>query len=82
MLFFKKKEKAQTAEPMDLDAVMKKYDRESNTRVWEGTPKLIVNIFLALFSLFCMYFFHGGHLNHYLSMVNLSFVHISLKTEM
>ena len=40
---------------MDLDAVMKKYDRESNTRVWEGTPRLVVNIILALFSLFVIY---------------------------
>jgi len=40
---------------MDLDAVMKKFDRESNVRVWEGTPKLIVNSILALFSLFCIY---------------------------
>ena len=40
---------------MDLDAVMKKFDRESNTRVWEGTPKIIVNSILALFSLFCIY---------------------------
>ena len=23
----------------DVDAVMKKYDRESNVRVWEGKPK-------------------------------------------
>ena len=23
----------------DVEEVMKKYDRESNTRVWEGTPK-------------------------------------------
>ena len=22
----------------DVEAVMKKYDRESNTRIWEGTP--------------------------------------------
>lgn len=22
----------------DVDAIMKKYDRESNTRVWEGLP--------------------------------------------
>ena len=40
---------------MDLDAVMKKFDRESNTRVWEGTPKIIVNCILAAFSLFCIY---------------------------
>ena len=38
-----------------VDAVMKKYDRESNTRVWEGKPKLIVSIVLALFSVFCIY---------------------------
>ena len=23
----------------DVDAIMKKYDRESNTRIWEGTPR-------------------------------------------
>ncbi|MEE1279259.1 MAG: TRAP transporter permease [Oscillospiraceae bacterium] len=40
---------------MDLDSVMKKFDRESNTRVWEGIPKIIVNCILALFSLFCIY---------------------------
>ena len=38
-----------------VDAVMKKHDRESNTRVWEGKPKLIVSIVLALFSVFCIY---------------------------
>ena len=50
-----KKTKAVEAEPMDLDAVMKKYDRESNTRVWEGKPKLAVQAVLAAFSLFCLY---------------------------
>ena len=40
---------------MDLDAVMKKYDRESNVRVWEGTPRLVVNLLLALFSVFVIY---------------------------
>ena len=40
---------------MDLDAVMKKFDRESNTRVWEGVPKIVVNCILAAFSLFCIY---------------------------
>ena len=54
MALFKKKT-ATVEEPMDLDAVMKKYDRESNTRVWEGTPRLIVNILLACFSLFVIY---------------------------
>lgn len=39
----------------DLDEVMKKYDRESNTRVWEGVPKLVVKGLAVLISLYCMY---------------------------
>ena len=39
----------------DLDAIMRKYDRESNTRVWEGKPKIIVGIILAAFSMYCIY---------------------------
>ncbi|MBR0446710.1 MAG: TRAP transporter permease [Oscillospiraceae bacterium] len=54
MALFKKKAAPQTAEPMDLESVMKKFDRESNTRVWEGVPKIIVTSVLALFSLFCI----------------------------
>ena len=55
MALFKKKAVSEVAEPMDLDAVMKKYDRESNVRVWEGTPRLVVNLLLAMFSLFVIY---------------------------
>ncbi|NLD88200.1 MAG: TRAP transporter fused permease subunit [Clostridiales bacterium] len=40
---------------MDLEAVMKKYDRESNTRIWEGKPKILVTAVLASFALFCIY---------------------------
>lgn len=54
MLFGKKKSAAAEA-PMDLDAVMKKFDRESNTRIWEGKAKIAVNCVLAVFSLFCIY---------------------------
>ncbi len=54
MALFKKKT-APVQEPMDLDTVMKKYDRESNTRIWEGVPKILVTCILALFSLFCIY---------------------------
>ena len=54
MAFFRKKT-PQPQEPMDLDAVMKKYDQESNTRVWEGKPKIVVTCILAAFSLFCIY---------------------------
>lgn len=54
-LFRKNAASASSAEPADLDAVMKKYDRESNVRIWEGKPKLAVSLILAAFSLFCIY---------------------------
>ena len=38
----------------DLDAVMRKYDRESATRYWEGVPKKVIRILMALFSLYCI----------------------------
>ena len=41
-------------EATDLDAVMRKYDRESATRLWEGTPQLIIRILMAAFGLFCI----------------------------
>ena len=36
----------------DVEAIMKKYDRESNTRIWEGTPKKILRVFTAAFGIF------------------------------
>ena len=54
MSLFRKKAAAPEA-PMDLDAVMKKYDRESNVRVWEGTPKIVITCVLAAFAVFCLY---------------------------
>ena len=39
----------------DLDEVMRKYDRESNTRIWEGTPRLAIKGLMAAFSLYCIY---------------------------
>ena len=39
----------------DLENVMKKFDRESNVRIWQGTPKIIVGSILAAFSLSCIY---------------------------
>ncbi len=53
-LLFRKKQQVNT-EPMDLDAVMKKYDQESNIRIWEGKARIAVNVILAVFSLFCIY---------------------------
>ncbi|MBQ3573342.1 MAG: TRAP transporter fused permease subunit, partial [Clostridia bacterium] len=55
MALFKKNRAAESQEPMDIDAVMKKFDRESNTRIWEGKPKIVVSCLLAIFSLFCLY---------------------------
>lgn len=53
------KEEIKNAENNDhaasVEAVIKKYDRESNTRVWEGIPKLIVSGILVAFSLWCIY---------------------------
>ena len=39
----------------DIDALMRKYDRESNTRIWKGRPGLIVKGIMILFSLWCIY---------------------------
>ena len=52
---FKKKTDASTSAYSDADALMRKFDRESNTRIWEGTPKLVVDIVLAAFALFAIY---------------------------
>ena len=38
-----------------VDEVMKKYDRESNVRVWEGKAKTVMSILGGLFSLYCIY---------------------------
>ena len=65
MSFWKKDEKAPVntapaedagvGTAADVDAVMKKYDRESNVRVWEGTPRLVVKGLMAAFSLYSIY---------------------------
>lgn len=61
---FKKKEKISLEEiaafhaevkDADLEAVMKKYDREANTRHFEGVPKIIVRCLLIAFALFMIY---------------------------
>ncbi len=54
-MFFSKAKPTEVTAPMELDDVMKKFDRESNVRVWEGKPGIVVNCILAAFSLFCVY---------------------------
>jgi TRAP transporter 4TM/12TM fusion protein len=39
----------------NIDTVMRKYDRESNTRVWVGKPKVAISMILAAFSVWCIY---------------------------
>lgn len=39
----------------DVEAIMKKYDRESNTRIWEGVPRTVVRYLLAAFALLMVY---------------------------
>ena len=46
---------ASTGTAADVEEVMKKYDRESNTRVWEGTPKFIIKTLTIAFSLYCIW---------------------------
>ena len=65
MSFWKKDEKAPVntapagdvgvGTAADVDAVMKKYDRESNVRIWEGTPKIVVKARMAAFSVYSIY---------------------------
>ena len=33
---------------------MKKYDRESNTRIWTGKPKMVIRYLMAAFSVYCL----------------------------
>ena len=46
---------ASTGTAEDVEAIMKKYDRESNTRIWEGVPKKVVRYLLAAFALLMVY---------------------------
>ena len=39
----------------DVDEIMKKYDRESNVRIWTGMPKQILRFSLAAFMLFMVW---------------------------
>lgn len=38
----------------DVEAVMRKYDRESNTRIWEGVPRTLIRILMAAFAFYCV----------------------------
>ena len=38
----------------DVDEVMLKYDRESNTRIWSGWQAVVIKVFMAAFALLCI----------------------------
>ena len=38
----------------DVEEMMKKYDRESNVRIWEGVPKVILRYVGVAFSVYCI----------------------------
>ena len=44
-----------TGTAADVEEIMKKYDRESNVRPWEGVPAMVIKVTLALFSVFMIY---------------------------
>ncbi len=44
-----------TGSAADVEAVMKKYDRESNTRIWTGKPALFIKILGIAFSCWCIF---------------------------
>ena len=46
---------AATGSAADVEEIMKKYDRESNTRPWEGVPAIVIKVLLAAFSVFMIY---------------------------
>ena len=40
---------------LDAETLMRKFDKESNTRIWEGTPAIIVRVVMVAFSLYCIW---------------------------
>ena len=69
MAFFKRKMREQEAaavdndmlagvdvdENIDAEEVMRKYDKESNTRIWEGIPAVVVTTLMVVFSIYCLF---------------------------
>ena len=49
------KKKPVSEEPVNAEELMKKYDRESNVRIWEGVPAKVVRYLCAAFSVYCIW---------------------------
>ena len=49
------RQNADTGAAPDVKDIMRKYDRESNTRIWDGTPAVIIRFIIVAFSLYCIW---------------------------
>ena len=47
--------KPENSEAVNAEELMKKYDRESNVRIWEGVPAKINRYLCADFSVYCIW---------------------------
>ncbi|MCR5136143.1 MAG: TRAP transporter permease [Oscillospiraceae bacterium] len=45
----------ETGSAKDIEEMMKKYDRESNVRIWEGVPAKLIRYLCAAFSVYCIW---------------------------
>lgn len=50
-----KKHHNEVENPHNVDSIMRKFDRESNTRVWTGWRKTLITYISAFFSLYCIW---------------------------
>ncbi len=50
-----KKNAPEAVREQSADDIMRQYDRESATRVWEGVPAVIVRYVTAVFSVYCIW---------------------------
>lgn len=48
-------EKTNHKNDISAEEIMRKYDKESATRIWTGIPKKIVGVFTAVFSIYCIW---------------------------
>ena len=63
---------AAAVQDADLEEIMRKYDKESNTRIWTGIPKIIVSAFLFCFSLYCIYMTLFSTTSYHAEMFSMS----------
>ena len=49
------RKKVESEAPVNVEELMKKYDRESNVRIWEGVPGKIIRYLCAAFSIYCIW---------------------------